>query len=191
MTVGELLAQQATDAEYHAMRRAKDRELAEIAERRRREQRALLDDLAAVGVIVDWVGRLLETSSPDQRIYPVLLDHIGRPYSPWLSEWIGRALGHKAARPLVWDTLIHRLKARVLSKPAAEGVFAAISTMARPADVDTLIELLSEPQLGSGRIYLVRNLMRSKRREARAALVEHQGDPDLTKEITARLSRRS
>jgi hypothetical protein len=189
MTAGELLAQQAADPHYHAAHRAKDRKLAEIVERRRREQRALLDDLAAAGVVVDWVGRLLELPSPDQRTYPVLLDHITKPYSPWLSEWIGRAFGQKAARPLVWDLLVHRLEAGVLPEHAAQGVFAAISTMARPGDLHTLIELLSNPQLGPGRIYLIGNLMRSKRKEARDALVQCQGDPDLAKEISARLLR--
>lgn len=189
MTAGDLLAQQAADPHHQALYRAKDRELAEIAERRSREQLSLLDDLAAAGVVVDWVGRLLELPNPDQRTYPVLLNHLTKPYSPWLSEWIGRAFGQKAARPLVWDLLIHRLKEGVVPEHAAQGVFAAISTMARPGDLHTLIELLSNPRLGPGRIYLIGNLMRSKRKEARAALVQCQGDPDLAKEINARLLR--
>lgn len=189
MTAGDMLAQQAADPHYQALRRANDRELAEIADRRRLEQRALLDDLAAAGIAVDWVGRLLDLPKPDLRTYPVLLNHITKPYSPWLSEWIGRTFGKKAARPLVWDLLIHRLQAGVLPEHAAQGVFAAISTMARPDDLHTLIELLSNPRLGPGRIYLIGNLMRSKRKEAKAALVQCQGDPDLAKEISGRLLR--
>ncbi len=89
----------------------------------------------------------------------------------------------------MWRTLLFLLKVHALSDAAAEGVFAAISTMAQPSDVDVLIGLLSDASLGAGRIYLIGNLMRSKRPEARAALVEHQGDPDLTTEISSRLSR--
>jgi len=189
MTLDESRAQLAADPEYQAMRAAKDRELSEIAGQRKREQQPLLKDLATAGVIVDWVGELLAIQSPDPRVYPVLLDHITKPYSPELLEWIGRAFGRKSARPIVWDTLIKLLKAHALDGQAVEGVMAAISDMAQPSDLHTLIDLLSDPLLGPSRIFLVGNLMRSKKPEARSALLRNQSDPNLTIEITARLSR--
>lgn len=189
MTAGALLAQLAADPVYRAMRRAKDKEHAKLVEQRRQEQRPLLNDLATAGVNVESVGRLLEIPDPDERIYPVLLDHLTKSYSPWLLEWIGRAFGRKAARPIVWDTLIHLLASHVLEERATVGVMVAISDMARPSDIATLIMLLSDTSLGMSRIFLVSNLMRSKRPEARAALLRHKDDPDLTKEITARLAR--
>lgn len=190
MTAGQLLARLATDPQYQAMRNARDRELSELAQQRLREQLPLLKQLAALDIVVDWVGRLLEMSNLDERIYPVLLDHLRKPYSPWLLEWIGRAFGRKAARPIVWNTLVSLIKTHALEVSAAEGVMAAISEMAQPGDADTLIELLSDRSLGPSRVYLVSNLMRSKKQEARFALMRHQIDPDLTKEITARLSRK-
>jgi hypothetical protein len=189
MTAQELLAQQAADPVYQATRRARDRELAEIAEQRTQEQQPLLNDLAAAGVTVDWVGGLCSIPDADERIYPVLLDHLTRAHSPWLLEWIGRAFGRKAARPVVWDTLVKLIKTHALEEPAVEGVMAAISEMAQPSDLATLIDLLSDPSIGSSRIFLVSNLMRSKRPEARAALLRHQDDPDLTNEIRARFAR--
>jgi hypothetical protein len=171
------------------MRKAKEAEQAKRVEQRRQEMRPLLDDLAAVGVAVDRPSRLLEIPDPGERIYPVLLDHLTRPYNPWLLEWIGRAFGRKSARPIVWDTLVKLIKSRSLEKSAAEGVMVAISDMAQPRDLSTLIDLLSDRSLGTSRIFLVSNLMRSKNPEARAALLQHQDDPDLTKEIAARLAR--
>lgn len=188
-TADKFLAQLADDPEYKARRRAWDREFSIIAEGRRREQQALLNDLALAGAVVDWVGGLLEIPAPDERVYPVLLDHITKPYSPHLLEWIGRAFGRMSARPIVWDRLIDFIKAHALEEGATEGVFVAISEMAQPGDLHTLIDLLSDRSLGRGRLYLVRNLMRSKRKEARAALLQNQADPELTNEITARLSR--
>jgi hypothetical protein len=184
-----MFAQQDNDPEYQAMRAAKDRELAQIAEERRQEQEPLLSDLAKVGVVVDWIGQLLELPAPDERIYPVLLDHIARPYRPWLLEWIGRAFGHRSARRVVWDQLLDLIRSHALEERAAEGVMVAISEMARPEDTPILIDLLSDPSLGRSRTFLVRNLMRSKRQEARTALLRNQADPDLTKEISARLSQ--
>ena len=63
----------------------------------------------------------------------------------------------------------------------------AISDMARPSDLDTLIDLLSDPSLGTGRIFLISNLMRSQKPAARAALLRQKDDPQLNVEIRARL----
>lgn len=189
MTLEELQLQLADDPEYQAMRAAKDREFSDMAEQRKREQQPLLKELATAGVIVDWVGELLRIPSLDARVYAVLLDHITKPYSPSLLEWIGRAFGHRSDRPIVWDALINLLKDYSLDGKAVEGVMAAISDIARPSDLHTLIDLLSDPLLGPSRIYLVSNLMRSKKPEARSALLRKQSDPDLNREITFRLSR--
>ena len=163
--------------------------MAEISDGRRREQGPLLDDLAAVGVDIDWVGGLLSNPAPDARIYPILLTHLRRSYSPWLLEWIGRAFGAKSARPLVWDTLVGLLKGHQLEEGAADGVMVAISEMATPRDLPTLINLVTDGSLGGRRVYLVRNLMRSKKPEALASILGLCDDPDLAKEIKARLAR--
>lgn len=195
-TLEEWRAQQAADPDYQAIaphyqaiRDARERELSEIAEQRRLEQQPILKELAEAGVIVDWVGGLSAIPSLDSRVYAILLDHITKPYSPSLLEWIGRAFGHRLDRTIVWEVLINLLKDHALDNHAVEGVMAAISVIARPSDLHTLIDLLSDPLLGSNRIYLVGNLMRSKKPEARFALVRYQSDPDLTIEITDRLSR--
>jgi len=79
------------------------------------------------------------------------------------------------------------LKTGALPENAAHGAMAAISAMARPSDLQTLIDLIRDCTLGSLRIYLVGNLMRSKRPEARATLLELRDDPVLRKEIAIRL----
>lgn len=189
MTLREAMEQLNADPAYRVMRRARDSELAEIAELRTREQQPLLNDLSAAGVIVAWVGELCSIPDPDARIYPVLLDHLAKPYSPWLLDWIGRAFGRKTARPIVWDTLINLIKTHALEESAAVGVMVAICGMAQPRDLETLIDLLSNRSVGGSRVFLVGNLVRSKRPAARAALLQHQDDPDLTNEIKARLAR--
>lgn len=190
ITAGELQAQLAADPAYRAMRKARDAEHAKLVEQRAQDMRPLLDDLAAVGVVVDWPSRLSENSNADEGIYPVLLDHLTRPDTPpWLLEWIGRAFGRKSARPIVWDTLVDLIKSHSLEKSAVEGVMVAISDMAQPRDLATLIDLLADRSIGISRIYLVSNLMRSKKPEARAALLRNQYDSELTQEIEARLSR--
>lgn len=102
---------------------------------------------------------------------------------------IGRAFGHKSARPIVWESLVRLIKDHVLDDSALGGVLAAVSEMAHPRDASTLIDLVSDRSLGASRLFLVSNLMRSKRPEARATLLRLQDAPELTKEITARLHR--
>lgn len=189
MTLEEAHAQLYADPHYKVIRAARDRETSKIREQRKLEQQPLLKELATAGVVVDWVGGLSAIPSLDSRIYDILLDHITKPYSPSLLEWIGRAFGHRLDRTIVWDALINLVKAHALDNHAVEGVMAAIAVIARPSDLHTLIDLLSDPLLGPSRIYLVGNLMRSKKPEARSALVRYQLDPDLTVEITDRLSR--
>lgn len=190
MTLQEHEAKLASDPAYLAMRKANEAEQAKLVEQRARDIRPILEDLAAVGVVVDRPSRLLEDPNPDQAIYPVLLDHLTRPDTPtWLLEWIGRAFGRKSARPIVWDTLVDLVKSHRLQKSAVEGVMVAISDMAQPRDLATLIDLLADRSIGTSRIFLVSNLMRSKKPEARAALLRNQADPELAREIEARLSR--
>ena len=185
----ELLTELENDPAYVAMRRAKDAAHAEIGRKRAQEEKPLLYDLADAGVAVDSVYRLLAIADPDQRIYPVLLDHLERPYDPWLLEGIGRAFGRKSAHPIVWNTLVELLKSHRLEMAAVEGVMAAISEMAKPGDLPVLIDLLSDRSIGPARVFLVINLMRSKKPEAREALHRNQYDPDLATEIKARLAR--
>jgi hypothetical protein len=178
------------DPVFQEMRRAKAAAHAKAVEQLAREMRPLLDDLAAVGVIVDRPSRLLTIPDPDERIYPILFDHLMRPYDPFLLEWIGRAFGRKSARPIVWSKLVKLIKSHNLHERAVEGVMVAISEIAQPKDLETLIDLLSDRSIGPARIFLVRNLMRSKKPEARAALLRNQDDPDLAKEIKSRLRQR-
>jgi hypothetical protein len=104
MTLRELQQQQNADPAYQAMRRARDSELAEIAELRKREQQPLLNDLSTAGIVVSSVSELCSLSDPDACMHPILLDHLTKPNPPWLLEWIRRAFGRKTARSLEPDS---------------------------------------------------------------------------------------
>jgi hypothetical protein len=79
------------------------------------------------------------------------------------------------------------IKTHAVDRAAATGLMFSISEMARPSDLEALIELIRDSSLGSDRVFLVSNLARSKRPQARAALLDLQEDPDLANEISARL----
>ncbi|WP_162789483.1 hypothetical protein [Altererythrobacter sp. ZODW24] len=189
MKARDLIASLETDFGHQVILAAKTEELADTAFLRRQEQKRLLDDLAENGVVLESIDHLLGIAEPDERIYPVLFDHLQRQYSPWLHEWIGRAFGKKSARPIVWDELVNLIRSNLLEASAADGAMIAISAMARSSDVEALIDLISDHSLGERRIFLVSNLMRSKAPRARTALIQMRSDPELSREINARLGR--
>lgn len=189
ITAAEHLAILSADPEWVAMRAAKDAELAKRRAQLRVEAKPLLDDLAALGIAVESAWELNSGYANYEAAIPVLLSHLKRPYSPRISEGIARALAFKEARLTAWEPLLKILRTKSFSGRVADGVMAAISEMARPADIQTLIELMEDNSLGSQRMLLVSNLMRSKKPEARSALLRLQNDPELQKEITFRLKK--
>jgi hypothetical protein len=187
----EALRQLEADPEWHSRRDLKEAERAERAQQFRPEQAELLADLLLTGSEVSSVWDLVNTATPYPKALPVLLDHLLRPYSVRTLEGIARALAVKDARPLAWDVMIGLIRSRSLPKGVADGIMVALSAMARPTDLPALIDMLADKSIGSSRILLVRRLMRSKRPEARQALMNNRADPDLQKEIAARLGEQA
>ena len=187
ITAEELMGQLEADPVWVAHRDARDRVRAEREQQSQRDQVDLLTDLAAVGITVANVWDLVNTATPYPRALPVLLDHLLRAYPDRTRDGVARALAVKEARPIAWDTLVRLIRSKSLPEETASGVMIAVCAMAGSADVPVLIDLLGDRSIGRTRVHLVRKLMRSKRPEARQALLHHRADPDLQKEISARL----
>jgi len=189
ITAAELTAELWSDPEWVAKREQRDRARKEAREQILLEQAPLIDALAQAGVSVRDVWDLVNTSNPYPRAFPVLIEHLHRPYSGVIIEGIARALAVKQAREIAWD---HFLKLAVV-RPETwdsytyDSVFVALSAMAKPSDLPVLISLISDRAIGPHRVFFVRNLMRSKQPEARETLLRLKDDPDLSKEISARL----
>jgi HEAT repeat protein len=188
LTAFEALERLHGDPDWVAAGQARQREMIAIDEQLRREQQPLLEDLAASGVIVTSVWDLANSPGPYKAALPILLAHLERQYSDRILEGIARALAVKDARPVAWDKLLTMVKTVSLPEAAASAAMVALSAMARPKDLATLVGLIRDRRLGSKRIFLVRNLMRSKRPEARTALLNLRDDPDLRAEILVRLN---
>ena len=141
-------------------------------------------------MVVETVWDLVNTVGPYPTAIPILLRHLFRPYRDRTREGIARALGVREARPVAWDQLIAGLREGSLRDGAAIGAMAAVSVMALPTDCDTVCELIRDASLGPQRVFLVRNLTRSKRIEAKNTLLALRDDPDLSAEIGRWLKHR-
>ncbi|MBW6522831.1 hypothetical protein KZ810_04905 [Sphingomonas sp. RHCKR47] len=189
MTLAEHSLLLEADPNWMAMQATQAAKLAALKLQFRREQAELISDIQSVGLKIESVWDLVNTSMPYPTALPVLLNHLQRPYSANTREGIARALAVKAARPLAWDTLTSLARNGSLPGGVTEGIMAAICAMARPADVPCLIDLLADRSIGNTRCFLIANLRRSKRPEARQALIDNRHDPDLATEIDRRLGR--
>jgi hypothetical protein len=170
-----------------------------IATRNRLAQRPLLADLKSVGVSVDSVWSLSRTNPNYGSAIPILLQHIELEYPAIVREGIAKAIGGPGSREIAWEpintlyltepNLPDRAPDGEIGAPSGpkDKLACAISEMAKPDDLPTLIELISDAKNGPSRVFFVTNLVRSKKPIAFETLVRLSKDPDLKIEIEQRL----
>lgn len=112
MSAAEFMAQLEKDEDYQRKRAAFDAELEERTSVLRAAEQPIVADLLDVGIPVESVWDLVNTTAPYPAALPVLVEHLERgEYPDRVMESLGRAL---AVQPAVafWD----RLKARYLGQ---------------------------------------------------------------------------
>jgi hypothetical protein len=187
VTAADLAAQLADDQQFQDEAAARESELRERTAAWRKAERPIVEDLHQVGVEVDSVWDLVNTSEPYPSALPVLVDHLetGR-YPDRVLEGVARAL---AVRPAVayWD----RLKIAYLAAEgpdARDGIAAALAACATEAQLADLVELLSGDN-GPSRIFLLRPIAHFGGEQGRAVLKTITRDPELGLEAEALLAR--
>lgn len=177
MTAEEGMAILNADPEWVAARRAEEEELqARIAESLRIEA-PLRADLAAVGVNVESVWDLVNTSTPYPKALPILLDHLQRDYPPGIADGIARALAVPPAR-FAWNVIVD-LYRKAPENRAKGGLAAALAAMVDDALWPELLELIRDRSNGESRILLLTAVEYWDDDRADPVLAEFEDDPDL------------
>lgn len=122
-------------------------------------------------------------------ILPLLLDHLQRPYPDAIREGIARALAVPEARS-AWPVLV-KLYQEEQGGRTKDGLAVAVSSIVDDETLDELIELARNARHGESRVLLLSALKRSHHPDARKALMELGGDPELHKEVQAILRRQA
>jgi hypothetical protein len=191
-TAGELLARLQADPSYRQMIAEQDAALEQRREESRIAQRHLVNELRTVGIHVDSVWDLVNAKSAYPRAIPILLQHVEQDYIPGVREGIARALAVPEASR-AWD----RLRALFVREPDGQrqdvkfALALAVVGAAPKGSLDTLLELIRDPSLGSSRLACVRPLLRSRNPRALETLEQLREDPDLAKELHVRLGQRA
>lgn len=150
------------------------------------EQRALVADLQTVGIHVKSVWDLVNwRGAPYPEAVPVLLNHLPILYSDRLGAGIARALSRPYARALAFEPVLQLYEDSPDYDRSwfKDGLAVALSGMARPNDLDVLIDLLNKRENGRTRIFFLGNLARSRKQRALEVIVRLKDDPDLTREV--------
>ena len=188
MSATEFVAQLEKDQEYQRKKAAFDAEVQERATVLRTAEQPIVADLRAVGVEIDSVWDLVNTTEPYPAALPVLMEHLeGGGYPDRVMESLGRAL---AVKPSVvfWD----RLKARYLAprNPGEEdGAAVAVAACATEAQRDDLLDFLGAER-GDSRIYFIGPILRVGGARGREVVERLRQDPVFGKEVRALLAGR-
>jgi hypothetical protein len=185
----DLLAELRNDPEYQRKVQAAEAERQARARVLREAELPVVTGLRNVGVEVDSVWDLVNTSEPYPAALPVLMDHLERGgYPQRVMEGLGRAL---AVKPSV--TFWERLKACWLEARDAgeeDGVAVALAACATKKQLDDLIEFLSVEERGQSRIYFIRPILKVGGDRGRRVVDTLRSDSVFGKEATALLKRR-
>lgn len=185
----ELLNQLQNDPDYQQKHRAAEAERLARERELRQAQKPLIEALHKVGVDIQSVWDLVNTSKPYPDALPVLMEHLERGgYPERVMEGLGRALAVKSA-VVFWERLSERwLSARDAGEE--DGTAVALAACATKSQVEDLIGFLRVEKRGDSRIYFLRPILQHGGQHGRKVVESLTGDPVFAKEATALLKRR-
>jgi hypothetical protein len=204
ITAGDFVRLKLTDDEKVRLReinKAREQDRLERVARMREKQAPLLAELQSVGLKIQAVSDLINTSERYERGIPVLLKHLLMPYSDVTKETIARAL----ARPErmvqeAWPILVDEYRkapmgcgirgpgdAKAFHFGAKDGLACALSAAVTDETLPELIALAKDHTQGESRVLLLSALKRRRNKNplAKQAIDELTNDPELVREIAS------
>ncbi|MEF2253450.1 hypothetical protein [Ralstonia solanacearum] len=201
LTAADLVAKLQANPEFLRKQQEQEQARSERVARIHAEEAPLLADLHAIGLSINFVSDLVNTTERYEEAIPVLLRHLLMPYSDVTRETIARSLAvpepevQKAwpllieeyrKAPMGWgikapgDTKEYRLGAK-------DGLACALSAAVTDETLPELIALAKDRTQGESRVLLLSALKkrRNKNPLAKQAIEELASDPDLEKEIAS------
>ncbi|MDP9903104.1 hypothetical protein [Arthrobacter bambusae] len=185
-TAAELMAQLQNDPEYQRKMQEEEAERQVRVQELSRAEQPIVADLRSVGVEVDSVWDLVNTSVPYPAALPVLLKHLQLGgYPDRVMESLGSAL---AVRPAVfaWDAL-RELYLKAGGRGEEEGLAVALAASATDKHLQALIKLLNDDSRSDTRGHFLRAIKRVGGQEGRQVLESLKSDPMWGKEARALL----
>jgi len=148
-----------------------------------------VSDLRGVGLPLESVWDLVNSSDPYPDALPILVKHLELGgYPDRVMEGVARALAVKPAG--AYWTRLRDLYLRAEGPDEMNGLAVALAAAATPDNLDDLLVLLNETSRGETRLYFVRTVLNVGDERGRQTVEALKGDPVLGKEATALLASR-
>ena len=159
-----------------------------------KENRQVCNALAKVGIVVDSIYDLVNTSAPYPEAIPVLLEWLPKINNPRIKEGVARALTLRDAGHEVAIALISEFKNYHVDSPQKESVKwamgNAISVAAADKSLlDEIIALVRDKRHSRARQMLAHGLWRFKDKRAVDTLIEVLDDSDIQGHVLYALGR--
>ena len=188
-SAGELMKELESDQDYRAAVAERDRKLAQVEQELSRAEQPVVRALSEVGVQVESVWDLVNTSSDYSGAVPVLEDHLrDASYPDRVREGIARSLSFPKAAA-AWPTIIDLYRSTTDSFDLQQGLAAAMAGTVTEATLDELVTEARRDAHGESRLILLLGLQRLRSPAATRALEGFADDPELGR-TAARLLRK-
>jgi len=175
------MRRQSQNPGYLAMKREQEEERQRRVAEWKRAEVPLVEALRSAGVPVNSVWDLHKKSAMYPSAFPILLEHLQRPYPDAVREGIAYALATPEAK-FGWDA-IRRAYEADREQRSKDALAVALAAAVDDETIGDLISLVRDARNGASRILMVDALARSKDPRAQAALAELRSDPELTKQV--------
>jgi len=151
------------------------------------EELPLLRDLSRVGIEVESVWDLVNSSEQYAAAIPVLLEHLRRPYSSKILAGIARAVAVPEARD-AWDDLVS-LYRNEMDEHLKEALAVAVAAIADDSVMEELVALIMDSKQGPSRVLLMNTMQDARACLSDEAIRKLTRDPDLGTIATRLLKR--
>jgi hypothetical protein len=168
MTAAELLEQLKNDNDYQEMMKTKEAKFKKFEDLLNKDEQPIIEALKNVGIKVNSVWDLVNTSISYPNAIPVLVEHLQKSYHLRTKAGIARALAVKEAKDIAWDTLLNEYEKAIPDekiedpnkKGYKQGLSTAISYLADINRIEVILKLIQNKKHGSSRVFFVDNLFK-------------------------------
>ena len=176
-TAAEAIAEMHADPKWVAAKQERDRLLKERTAQLLKAELPVRVDLARVGISVESVWDLVNTSKPYPAALPVLLEHLSRSYPDRVREGIARALAVSDSH-FAWAQLLEAFRAEKATKYGGVkwALACALGAAGTDQELAEVLLMLDDTSLGINRAPLLNILGRSSDPIAHAKLEQLQND---------------
>jgi RNAse (barnase) inhibitor barstar len=192
ITAAELMERLQKDKEYTGIMKEKEEKLKDFQELLNNDEQPIIKDIEKVGIKINSVWDLVNTSKPYPVAIPFLIKHLKKNYHQRTKAGIARALAVPEARESAWEVLLDEYDKAISDEEIEDpkkrgykdGLAAAISFLADKNRIDIIFELVRDKRHGKSRVFFVEKLFKLRGEyEVMQIVLKIKDDKDLSTAI--------